>query len=193
MKNHPECRLERTFWLDVIVLPNPFIPGRKSCLLSQLILRFSMMIKLSLNLIPFLHGRLRNGIYYGKHFCPSSGMLRVVAFGAMWILIGKRVCFSPTFLKELFRFWPNKDEEPPKWTSRLFYTVVALVVVMLLRRHAPDEVARARYQRKMPNIIDDAFEWSPKLALSGLMENQPPVNNITEATNNSSHAAVLTY
>ncbi|XP_048635278.1 uncharacterized protein LOC125608810 isoform X2 [Brassica napus] len=121
--------------------------------------------------------------------------VRAVAFGAMWILLGKRVWFFPNILaeeatlKELFRFWPKKDEEePPKWTSRLFYTVVAVVVVMLLRRHAPDEAARARYQRRMSNIIDDVLEWSPKLALSGLMENQPPVN-ITEAANNSSDAA----
>ncbi|CAN8258603.1 unnamed protein product [Cochlearia groenlandica] len=122
--------------------------------------------------------------------------LRAVAFGSMWILLGKRVWFFPNILaeeatlKELFRFWPKKDEEePPKWTSRLFYTVVAIVVVMLLRRHAPDEAARARYQRRMSNIIDDVLEWSPKLALSGLMENQPPVN-ITEAANNSSDAEV---
>lgn len=40
----------------------------------------------------------------------------------------------------------------------------------------------------MSNIIDDVLEWSPKLALSGLMENQPPVN-ITDAANNSSDAA----
>ncbi|KAJ4894172.1 translocation protein-related [Raphanus sativus] len=121
--------------------------------------------------------------------------VRAVVFGAMWILLGKRVWFFPNILaeeatlKELFRFWPKKDdEEPPKWTSRLFYTVVAVVVVMLLRRHAPDEAARARYQRRMSNIIDDVLEWSPKLALSGLMENQPPVN-ITEASNNSSDSA----
>ncbi|KAJ4897737.1 translocation protein-related [Raphanus sativus] len=121
--------------------------------------------------------------------------VRAVAFGAMWILLGKRVWFFPNILaeeatlKELFGFWPKKDEEePPKWTSRLFYTVVAVVVVMLLRRHAPDEAARARYQRRMSNIIDDVLEWSPKLALSCLMENQPPVN-IREAANNSSDAA----
>ena len=121
--------------------------------------------------------------------------VRAVAFGAMWILLGKRVWFFPNILaeeatlKELFRFWPKKDEEePPKWTSRLFYTVVAIVVVMLLRRHAPDEAARARYQRRMSNIIDDVLEWSPKLALSGLMENQQPVN-ITDAANNSSDSA----
>ncbi|KAL1197392.1 hypothetical protein V5N11_011978 [Cardamine amara subsp. amara] len=121
--------------------------------------------------------------------------VRAVAYGSMWILLGKRVWFFPNILaeeatlKELFRFWPKKDEEePPKWTSRLFYTGVAVVVVMLLRHHAPDEAARARYQRRMSNIIDDVLEWSPKLALSGLMENQPPVN-ITDAANNSSDAA----
>lgn len=83
--------------------------------------------------------------------------MRAVAFGAMWILLGKRVWFFPNILaeeatlKELFRFWPKKDEEePPKWTSRLFYTVVAIVVVMLLRRHAPDEAARARYTLLCP-------------------------------------------
>ena len=85
-------------------------------------------------------------------FITLNVAVRAVAFGAMWILFGKRVWFFPNILaeeatlKELFRFWPKKDEEePPKWTSRLFYTVVAVVVVMLLRRHAPDEAARARY------------------------------------------------
>uniref|UniRef100_M4E558 Translocation protein SEC62 n=1 Tax=Brassica campestris TaxID=3711 RepID=M4E558_BRACM len=85
--------------------------------------------------------------------------VRAVAFGAMWILLGKRVWFFPNILAE---------------------------------RHAPDEAARARYQRRMSNIIDDVLEWSPKLALSGLMENQPPVN-ITEAANNSSDAASPDY
>ncbi|KAL0855594.1 hypothetical protein Bca101_060747 [Brassica carinata] len=89
--------------------------------------------------------------------------------------------------KKKLSTWPA-HLEIFRWTSRLFYTVVAVVVVMLLRRHAPDEAARARYQRRMSNIIDDVLEWSPKLALSGLMENQPPVN-ITEAANNSSDAA----
>lgn len=40
----------------------------------------------------------------------------------------------------------------------------------------------------MSNIIDDVLEWSPKLALSGLMENQQPVN-ITDVANNSSDSA----
>lgn len=48
-------------------------------------------------------------------------------------------------LRELFRFWPKKDEEErPKWTARLFYAVVAVLAILLLRHHAPDEAARAR-------------------------------------------------
>lgn len=37
-----------------------------------------------------------------------------------------------------------------------------------------------RYQKKVYNIIDDVLEWSPKLALSGMMEKQPPLANGTE-------------
>lgn len=77
--------------------------------------------------------------------------MRAIVFGAIWIAVGKRVWIFPNILaeeatlKELFRFWPQKDEEePPKWTSRLFYAVVAAVVILILRHHAPDEAARAR-------------------------------------------------
>lgn len=38
-----------------------------------------------------------------------------------------------------------------------------------------------RYQKRMSNIIDDVLEWSPRLALSGMMEKQPDVANATEA------------
>ncbi|KAL5982007.1 hypothetical protein ACLOJK_016075 [Asimina triloba] len=117
---------------------------------------------------------------------------RSVIFGALWILLGKRVWFFPNILaeeatlSELFRFWPNKDEEErPKWTSRLFYAVVAVVVILLLRHHAPDEAARARYHKRVSNIIDDVLEWSPRLALSGMMEKQPTFVNETQ-TNHSS-------
>ncbi|XP_010519749.1 PREDICTED: uncharacterized protein LOC104799106 [Tarenaya hassleriana] len=125
-------------------------------------------------------------------------LLRAMVFGAVWILLGKRVWFFPNILaeeatlQELFRFWPKRDEEePPKWTSRIFYAVVAVVVILLLRHHAPDEAARARYHKRMSNIIDDVLEWSPKLALSGMMEKQPEdeepvVVNATEPTDSSS-------
>lgn len=78
--------------------------------------------------------------------------VRATIFGIIWILLGKRVWFFPNILaeeatlRELFRFWPKKDEEErPKWTARLFYAVVAVLVILLLRHHAPDEAARARF------------------------------------------------
>ncbi|XP_019251750.1 PREDICTED: translocation protein sec62 isoform X2 [Nicotiana attenuata] len=117
-------------------------------------------------------------------------LLRAMVFGAFWILLGKRVWLFPNILaeeatlKELFQFWPQKDEgERPKWTARLFYTIVAVVAILILRHHAPDEAARARYQRRVSNIIDDVLEWSPSLALSGMMEKQT-VMNVTEPYDN---------
>lgn len=77
--------------------------------------------------------------------------VRAAIFGILWVLLGKRVWFFPninaeeTTFRELIRFWPEKDEgERPKWTSRLFYALVAIFVILLLRHHAPDEAARAR-------------------------------------------------
>lgn len=191
--------------------------------------------------------------------------MRAAIFGALYIVLGKRVWFFPNILAEeatlgeLFRFWPKKDEEErPKWTARLFYAAVAVLVILLLRHHAPDEAARARlvfrsenhfskwnvvcffkcavsllfrkeenenhlfgclgcfsffsifilhittalgsslltflwtafsnlkiylylihfcrYQKRVSNIIDDVLEWSPTLALSGMMDKQAPFN-----------------
>ncbi|PKI42494.1 uncharacterized protein LOC116209835 [Punica granatum] len=114
--------------------------------------------------------------------------VRAAMFGALYIILGKRVWFFPNILaeeatlRELFRFCPKKDEEEkPTWTTRLFYAIVAVLVILLLRHHAPDEAARARYQKRVSNIIDDFLEWSPKLALSGMMEKQPTVVNATES------------
>ncbi|GAB2229279.1 hypothetical protein Droror1_Dr00023417 [Drosera rotundifolia] len=119
-------------------------------------------------------------------------LLRAAVFGALWILLGKHVWFFPNILaeeatlRELFRFWPKKEEvEPPKWTARLFYAVLSVLVVLLLRHHAPDEAARARYQKRVYNIIDDVLEWSPRLALSGIMKQPPLVANETDPHNNS--------
>ncbi|KAL5566658.1 hypothetical protein UlMin_029822 [Ulmus minor] len=116
-------------------------------------------------------------------------LLRATVFGLCYTLLGKRVWFFPNILaeeatlQELFRFWPQKDEEErPKWTTRLFYAVVAMLVILLLRHHAPDEAARARYQKRVSNIIDDVLEWSPRLAISGMMEKQQTVN-ATEPNN----------
>ncbi|XP_057483189.1 uncharacterized protein LOC130769955 [Actinidia eriantha] len=126
----------------------------------------------------------------------SMLLWRAVIFGAIWIIVGKRVWFFPNILaeeatlRELFRFWPKKDEEErPKWTARLFYAIVAVLVILLLRHHAPDEAARARYQKRVSNIIDDVLEWSPSLALSGMMEKQQTVVNTTEPNNNFTDGA----
>ncbi|XVF04728.1 hypothetical protein REPUB_Repub05bG0110100 [Reevesia pubescens] len=125
-------------------------------------------------------------------------LLRAAIFGAAWTILGKRVWFFPNILaeeatlRELFRFWPKKDEEErPKWTARLFYAIVAVLVILLLRHHAPDEAARARYQKRMSNIIDDVLEWSPSLALSGMMDKQTVVN-ATENNNNFSNGSEAT-
>ena len=41
-----------------------------------------------------------------------------------------------------------------------------------------------RYQKRVSNIIDDVLEWSPRLALSGMMEKQQTVVNATEPNEN---------
>lgn len=78
--------------------------------------------------------------------------VRSLIFATLWIILGKRVWFFPNILaeeatlSELFQFWPTKDDgERPKWTARLTYAIVAVLVILLLRHHAPDEAARARY------------------------------------------------
>ncbi|KAF5748743.1 hypothetical protein HS088_TW04G00701 [Tripterygium wilfordii] len=125
--------------------------------------------------------------------------LRAAVFGALYIILGKRVWFFPNILaeeatlQELFRFCPKKDEEErPKWATRLFYAILAVLVILLLRHHAPDEAARARYQKRVSNIIDDVLEWSPRLALSGMMEKQQTIVNTTEpaASDETSSAKV---
>ncbi|XP_076915172.1 translocation protein SEC62-like [Bidens hawaiensis] len=118
-------------------------------------------------------------------------LVRALIFGASWILLGKRIWIFPNILAEeatlgeLFRFWPKKDEEEkPKLTARLFYAIVAVLAILLLRHHAPDEAARARYQRRVSNIIDDVLEWDPRLALSGMMDSMQSEVNGTETNSN---------
>lgn len=101
---------------------------------------FALLVPVSVSLLSFLN--------YWLCFLVS---VRALVFGAMWIILGKRVWFFPNILaeeatlKELFQFWPKKDEgERPKWTARLFYSVLAVSVILLLKHHAPDEAARAR-------------------------------------------------
>ncbi|CAH9100056.1 unnamed protein product [Cuscuta epithymum] len=164
----------------------------KRSALWQTLLSFSWpVLTLAICLFPVYPHRCKLVILYT---CASLLLLilslllaRALIFGALWILLGKRVWVFPNILaeeatlEELFQFWPKKDEgEAPKWSARLFYAVVAVLAILLLRHHAPDEAARARYQRRVSNIIDDVIEWSPSLALSGMMEKQNAGNNVTE-------------
>ncbi|GER38362.1 translocation protein sec62 [Striga asiatica] len=154
---------------------------------------FWPVLTLAICLFPVYPHQVKLFILY---FCAGVLLLilclllvRALVFGVLWIVLGKRVWFFPNILaeeatlKELFQFWPQKDEgERPKWTSRLVYAMVAVLVIILLRHHAPDEAARARYQKRVSNIIDDVLEWSPRLALSGMMEKQN-LANVTDPKN----------
>ncbi|VFR02936.1 unnamed protein product [Cuscuta campestris] len=172
----------------------------KRSALWQTLLSFSWpVLTLAICLFPVYPHKCKLVILYS---CASLLLLilclllvRALTFGAIWILLGKRVWVFPNILAEeatledLFQFWSKKDEgEPPKWSARLFYAIVSVLAILLLRHHAPDEAARARYQRRVSNIIDDVIEWSPSLALSGIMEKQPVVNNVTEHNNSNKTA-----
>lgn len=58
---------------------------------------------------------------------------------------------------------------------------IALLTFLLFFSHV-------RYQKKVSNIIDDVLEWSPKLAISGMIEKHTGAN-ITEESNYTSRAA----
>ena len=99
--------------------------------------------------------------FLGPHVLCFNIVVRGTIFGALYIILGKRIWFFPNILaeeatlRELFRFWPKKDEEEkPKWTTRLFYAGVAVLFILLLRHHAPDEAARAR---QVLNIVDGIY------------------------------------
>ncbi|GLJ54034.1 hypothetical protein SUGI_1156370 [Cryptomeria japonica] len=124
----------------------------------------------------------------------STLFLRWVIFGILWVLLGKRFWFFPNILaeeatfSELFRFWPqpSKDEEAaPKWTARLAFACIIFLILWVSIRHAPDEAARARYQKQVSNIIDDVLEWSPRLALSEKTQEKPPVVTNTVQENDT--------
>ncbi|KAL0370356.1 UNVERIFIED_CONTAM: hypothetical protein Sangu_0353700 [Sesamum angustifolium] len=151
--------------------------------LWQTLLSFSWpVVALAICLFPVYPHQVKLLILY---FCAGVLLLifcllllRALVFGAMWIILGKRIWFFPNILaeeatlKELFQFLPKKDEGArPKWTARLFFALVSMLVILLLRHHAPDEAARAR------------------LALSAMMEKQTVLNttgsgeNVTDASN----------
>ncbi|XP_019164236.1 PREDICTED: translocation protein SEC62-like [Ipomoea nil] len=172
--------------------------------LWQTLLSFSWpVLTLAICLFPVYPHRCKLLILYSCAglllLILSLLLLRALVFSTIWILLGKRVWIFPNILAEeatledLFQFWPKKDEEePPKWTARLFYAIVAVLVILLLRHHAPNEAARARYHKRVSNIIDDVLEWSPRLALSGMMEKQtvdPNNSNVTEGSKGSTEKA----
>ncbi|KAG2394837.1 uncharacterized protein HKW66_Vig0077880 [Vigna angularis] len=161
---------------------------------------FWPVLTLAICLFPVYPHRCKLLILYscaGILFLILSVLLiRGAIFGALYIILGKRIWFFPNILAEeatlgeLFRFWPKKDEEEkPKWTTRIFYAGVAVLFILLLRHHAPDEAARARYHKRVSNIIDDVLEWSPTLALSGMMDKQQNVANATGSAETSKTGA----
>ncbi|KAJ8449469.1 hypothetical protein Cgig2_002266 [Carnegiea gigantea] len=124
--------------------------------LWQTILSFSWpVLTLAICLFPVYPHKAKLAVLYSCAgillLILSILLLRAAVFGVLWIVLGKRVWIFPNILaeeatlSELFRFWPKKDEdEPPKWTARLFYALLSVVIILLLRHHAPDEAARAR-------------------------------------------------
>jgi translocation protein SEC62 len=97
-------------------------------------------------------------------------ILRAAIFTVFWLILGKRIWFLPNILaeeatlSELFHFMPDlKDEEPPpKWSTRIAFAAVAGVLIWFVAVHGPNEQARARYQKKASNIIDDILTWKPQ-------------------------------
>ncbi|KAF2312056.1 hypothetical protein GH714_027904 [Hevea brasiliensis] len=201
LKNHPELKdiLEPNKSLEDQVFSEndaffawTFV--KRQPLWQTLLSFFWPVLTLAICLFPVYPHRCKVLILYACAgvllLILSLLLLRATIFGALYIILGNRVWFFPNILaeeatlRELFRFWPKKDEEERlTWTARLFYAVVAVLVILLLRHHAPDEAARARYQKRMFNIIDDVLEWSPRLALSGMIEKQQTVVNATEPNN----------
>ncbi|XP_039048591.1 uncharacterized protein LOC120189356 [Hibiscus syriacus] len=119
------------------------------------------MLTLAICLFPVYPHRCKLPILYSSAgllvLILSLLLLRAAIFGAAWIVLGKRVWFFPNILaeevtlRELFCVWPKKDEEErPKWTARLFYAILVVLVILLLRHHAPDEASRAR---SVPNLL----------------------------------------
>ncbi|CAI5490379.1 unnamed protein product, partial [Closterium sp. Naga37s-1] len=119
--------------------------------------------------------------------------VRVAVFGVIWLAVGKRAWFFPSILAEegslaeLFRFWPDKDDQPPaKITTRLAVAVMLGFTFWLMVTYAPDQEQRAKYQKKVSNIIDDVLQWKPQM-LAGKTTPAAPVN-ATSANQTSANA-----
>ncbi|KAE8806601.1 Translocation protein SEC62 [Hordeum vulgare] len=131
-------------------------------------------------------------VYLIPAFIKSCHLWRIM--GSSWktgVVLPQYNAEETTF-RELVRFGLRRMRESDQSGRQdFFYATVALLVILLLRHHAPDEAARARYQKKVSNIIDDVLEWSPKLALSGMMDKHTE-DNATETSNYTSHATMTT-
>ncbi|KAG0455583.1 hypothetical protein HPP92_024875 [Vanilla planifolia] len=186
---HLEIHLEQAFAKEDAFFAWTFMKRRA---LWQTILSFLWpLVALAMCLFPVYPYQVKIVVLYSCAgallFIVTLLLIRAAIFGALFIILGKRIWFFPninaeeTTFRELVRFWPKKEEgESPKWTSRLFYAIISVLLILLLRHHAPDEAARARYQSKVSNIIDEMLEWSPKLALSGMLEKHPSAVNASE-------------
>ncbi|KAG0574631.1 hypothetical protein KC19_VG278100 [Ceratodon purpureus] len=97
-------------------------------------------------------------------------ILRTAIFSILWLTLSKRVWFLPNILaeeatlSELFQFMPDfkDDDPPPKWSTRIAFGSVAALIIWFVVVHGPNEQARARYQKKASNIIDDILTWKPQ-------------------------------
>ncbi|KAK8933387.1 hypothetical protein KSP39_PZI015359 [Platanthera zijinensis] len=187
---HLEIHTDQSFSKDDSFFAWTFMKRRA---LWQTILSFLWpLVALAMCLFPVYPYQVKIVVLYSCAgallFIVAMLLIRAAAFGTLYVILGKRIWFFPninaeeTTFRDLIRFWPKKEgcDQPPKWTARLFYAAVSILVILLLRHHAPDEAARARYQTKVSNIIDEMLEWSPKLALSGMLEKQQAVVNGTE-------------
>lgn len=127
--------------------------------------------------------------------------VRLSVFAVVWIFTGKRVWFFPRILEEegslaeLFRFWPDKDEDPPsKLTTRAAVALVLVFTFWLMVKYAPDENTRARYQRRVTNIIDDFVQWTPQmLAGNTTVESNDTASNETAPGNLTSNGTQASF
>lgn len=156
--------------------------------LWQTVLSFLVpVVTLACCLFPIFPHWCKLGVLY---FCLAFltlifGVLifRAVIFAVLWLALGKRMWFLPNILaeeatmSELFKFMPDSkdDDPPPKWSTRIAFGTVAGLIIWLVLVHGPNEAARARYQKKASNIIDDILTWKPN-ALSAFTGEADVVN-----------------
>ncbi|KAL3850131.1 hypothetical protein ACJIZ3_012013 [Penstemon smallii] len=104
---------------------------------------------------------------YTLHLCWRYGvfllilfllLLRALAFGALWIVLGKCILVEEETLKELFQFWPKKDEdERPKWTARLFFCISSCSNVNILQVPKAGIERNPACMMETQNVTDDSM------------------------------------